>query len=103
MAIRVAINGFGRIGRRFLRYAIKEKELEIVAINDLTDAKTLAHLLKWDSTFGEFPHDIVAGEGKLVVNGKDITVSTTGATVLKVATAKKDDITTGGKVVAQKM
>ena len=55
------------------------KEIEIVAINDLTDTKTLAHLLKWDSTFGEFQHDIVAGEGKLVVGGKNITV-----------TAKKD-------------
>jgi glyceraldehyde 3-phosphate dehydrogenase len=79
MAIRIAINGFGRIGRNVFRASQGNKEIEIVAINDLTDTKTLAHLLKWDSTFGEFPHDIVAGEGKLVVNGKDIAV-----------TAKKD-------------
>jgi glyceraldehyde 3-phosphate dehydrogenase len=79
MAVRVAINGFGRIGRNVFRASQGNKEIEIVAINDLTDTKTLAHLLKWDSTFGEFPHDIVAGEGKLVVSGKNITV-----------TAKKD-------------
>ncbi len=79
MAVRVAINGFGRIGRNVFRASQDNKEIEIVAINDLTDTKTLAHLLKWDSTFGEFPHDIVAGEGKLVVGGKNITV-----------TAKKD-------------
>ena len=79
MAVRVAVNGFGRIGRNVFRASQGNKEIEIVAINDLTDTKTLAHLLKWDSTFGEFPHDIVAGEGKLVVGGKDITV-----------TAKKD-------------
>ena len=79
MAVRVAINGFGRIGRNVFRASQGNKDLEIVAINDLTDTKTLAHLLKWDSTFGEFPHTIAAGEGKLVVNGKDITV-----------TAKKD-------------
>ena len=75
MAVRVAINGFGRIGRNVFRASQGNKDIEIVAINDLTDTKTLAHLLKWDSTFGEFPHDIKAGEGKLVVNGKDITVS----------------------------
>jgi len=75
MAVRVAINGFGRIGRNVFRASQGNKDIEIVAINDLTDTKTLAHLLKWDSTFGEFPHTIVAGEGKLVVNGKDIAVS----------------------------
>jgi glyceraldehyde 3-phosphate dehydrogenase len=50
------------------------KDIEIVAINDLTDAKTLAHLLKWDSIFGEFPGEVKAGDGKLIVNGKDIAV-----------------------------
>ena len=74
MAVRVAINGFGRIGRNVFRASQGNKDIEIVAINDLTDTKTLAHLLKWDSTFGEFPHDVKAGEGKLVVNGKDIAV-----------------------------
>ncbi|HEX9114205.1 MAG TPA: type I glyceraldehyde-3-phosphate dehydrogenase [Nitrospirota bacterium] len=74
MAVRVAINGFGRIGRNVFRASQGNKDIEIVAINDLTDTKTLAHLLKWDSTFGEFPHDVKAGEGKLVVGGKDISV-----------------------------
>ncbi|MGE5808622.1 MAG: type I glyceraldehyde-3-phosphate dehydrogenase [Nitrospirota bacterium] len=74
MAVRVAINGFGRIGRNVFRASQGNKDIEIVAINDLTDTKTLAHLLKWDSTFGEFPHDVKAGEGKLVVGGKDIAV-----------------------------
>jgi glyceraldehyde 3-phosphate dehydrogenase len=74
MAVRVAINGFGRIGRNVFRASQGNKEIEIVAINDLTDTKTLAHLLKWDSTFGEFPHDVKAGDGKIVVDGKDISV-----------------------------
>jgi glyceraldehyde 3-phosphate dehydrogenase (phosphorylating) len=74
MAVRVAINGFGRIGRNVFRASQGNKDIEIVALNDLTDTKTLAHLLKWDSTFGEFPHDIKAGEGKIVVDGKDIAV-----------------------------
>jgi glyceraldehyde 3-phosphate dehydrogenase len=79
MAIRVGINGFGRIGRNVFRASQGNKDIEIVAINDLTDTKTLAHLLKWDSTFGEFPHDVKAGDGKIIVNGKEIAV-----------TAKKD-------------
>src|SRR5512137_1045967 len=79
MAVRVAINGFGRIGRNVFRASQNNKDLEIVAINDLTDTKTLAHLLKWDSTFGEFKHEVKAGEGKITVDGKDIVV-----------TAKKD-------------
>ncbi len=74
MAVRVAINGFGRIGRNVFRASQGSKDIEIVAINDLTDTKTLAHLLKWDSTFGEFPHDVKAGEGKITVDGKDISV-----------------------------
>jgi glyceraldehyde 3-phosphate dehydrogenase len=74
MAVRVAINGFGRIGRNVFRASQGNKDIEIVAINDLTDTKTLAHLLKWDSTFGEFPHDIKAGDGKIIVDGKDISV-----------------------------
>ncbi len=74
MAVKVAINGFGRIGRNVFRASQKSKDIEIVAINDLTDTKTLAHLLKWDSTFGEFPHDVKAGDGKIIVDGKDIVV-----------------------------
>jgi len=75
MAVRVAINGFGRIGRNVFRASQGNKDIDIVAINDLTDTKTLAHLLKWDSTFGEFKHDVKAGEGKISVDGKDISVS----------------------------
>jgi glyceraldehyde 3-phosphate dehydrogenase len=74
MAVRVAINGFGRIGRNVFRASQGNKDIDIVAINDLTDAKTLAHLLKWDSVFGEFPAEIKAGDGKLIVGGKDIAV-----------------------------
>jgi len=74
MAVRVAINGFGRIGRNVFRASQNNKDIEIVAINDLTDTKTLAHLLKWDSTFGEFPHEVKAGDGKIIVDGKEIAV-----------------------------
>jgi len=74
MAVKIAINGFGRIGRNVFRAAQNNKDLEIVAINDLTDTKTLAHLLKWDSTFGEFRHDVKAGDGKIIVDGKEIAV-----------------------------
>ena len=74
MAIKVGINGFGRIGRNFLRAAVDNKNIDFVAVNDITDAKTLAHLLKYDSTFGKFPGDVgIEGEA-LVVNGKKIKV-----------------------------
>ncbi|HYA88286.1 MAG TPA: glyceraldehyde 3-phosphate dehydrogenase NAD-binding domain-containing protein, partial [Nitrospirota bacterium] len=75
MAVKVGINGFGRIGRNVFRATQGNKDIEIVAINDLTDAKTLAHLLKWDSIFGEFPHDVKAGDGKIIVDGKEIAVA----------------------------
>ena len=74
MAIRVGINGFGRIGRTFLRYAMKEKGIEIVAINDLTDAKTLAHLLKYDSVHGVFPGKVEYNANELIINGKAIKI-----------------------------
>ncbi|OGW30140.1 MAG: type I glyceraldehyde-3-phosphate dehydrogenase [Nitrospirae bacterium GWC2_42_7] len=75
MAVRVAINGFGRIGRNFFRTSKGYKDLEIVAINDLTDAKTLAHLLKYDSVHGIFDADVKASNGNIVVDGKEIKVS----------------------------
>ncbi|HAK60326.1 MAG TPA: type I glyceraldehyde-3-phosphate dehydrogenase, partial [Nitrospiraceae bacterium] len=78
MAVRVGINGFGRIGRNVLRAAQGIKEIDIVAINDLTDAKTLAHLLKYDSFFGGLDSDVKAGDGKLIVGGKEITVVAKG-------------------------
>jgi glyceraldehyde 3-phosphate dehydrogenase len=74
MALRVAINGFGRIGRMVFRSALKEQGIEIVAINDLTDAKTLAHLLKYDSVHGRFDGTVEAKENTIVVNGKTITI-----------------------------
>ena len=70
---KMAINGFGRIGRNAFKIAI-DKGIDIVAINDLTDAKTLAHLLKYDSMFGKFNGTVEAKEGDLVVNGKTIKV-----------------------------
>lgn len=78
MAVRVAINGFGRIGRNVFRASLGNKDIEIVAINDLTDAKTLAHLLKYDSLFGTFDADVKAGDGKIIVNGKEIAVVAKG-------------------------
>ena len=76
MATRIGINGFGRIGRQVLK-AIKERhgsELEVVAINDLVDTKTNAHLLKYDSNYGRYPGTVEAAEGGLVVDGKPIAV-----------------------------
>jgi glyceraldehyde 3-phosphate dehydrogenase len=75
MAINVAINGFGRIGRLVFRQSVREKGLKVVAINDLTDAATLAHLLKYDSVHGRFDGEVsVKKDGTLVVNGKEIIV-----------------------------
>ncbi|MBL7933871.1 MAG: type I glyceraldehyde-3-phosphate dehydrogenase [Bacteroidia bacterium] len=73
--IRVAINGFGRIGRIYLRNAINKPEIEIVAINDVTDAATLAHLLKYDSVHRAFPGEVKAEGSNLIVNGKSIKVT----------------------------
>jgi glyceraldehyde 3-phosphate dehydrogenase len=75
MAIRVAINGFGRIGRLLYRAAIERKaNIDFVAINDLADAKTLAHLLKYDSVHGRFNADIKVKENSIFVNGKELKV-----------------------------
>ncbi len=74
MAIKVGINGFGRIGRSFLRIATKHKNINVVAVNDLTDAKTLAHLFKYDSVHGTFPGKVSFKGDSLVVNGKPVKV-----------------------------
>jgi len=74
MAIKVGINGFGRIGRNVLRTALKDSNLEFVAVNDLTDPKTLAHLLKYDSILGNLPNKITAGTDSISVDGKAIKV-----------------------------
>lgn len=68
---RIAINGFGRIGRAFFKLAITKPELEIVAINDLGDLENLAYLLKYDSAYGRFNKEVSVREGKLVVDGKE--------------------------------
>ena len=68
--VKVGINGFGRIGRNVLRAALNNPDIQIVAINDLTDSKTLAHLLKYDSLLGKLDAEVTAGEGGLVVDGK---------------------------------
>ncbi|HTU03814.1 MAG TPA: type I glyceraldehyde-3-phosphate dehydrogenase [Candidatus Sulfotelmatobacter sp.] len=74
MATRIGINGFGRIGRNFFRAAYREPALDIVAVNDITDAQTLAHLLKYDSVHGPFKGAVAAGEQSLLVEGKSIQV-----------------------------
>jgi len=75
MSIKVGINGFGRIGRNALKAAFKKHpEIEVVAINDLFDTKTLAHLLKYDSVFGTFDAEVEAKDSSIVVNGKEIKI-----------------------------
>ena len=73
--VKVAINGFGRIGRNLFRAAYEaDSELEFVAVNDITDVRTLAHLLKYDSILGRFPGEVAEGEGEIVVDGEPIKV-----------------------------
>ena len=75
MPVRVGINGFGRIGRNVFRAAHEQgADIEWVAVNDLTDAATLGHLLKYDSTYGPFPGSVEVGDGSLTVNGQEVKV-----------------------------
>src|SRR5579883_2100376 len=76
MTIRVGINGFGRIGRQSMKAILERhpQDLEVVAVNDLTDTQTNAHLLKYDSTYGRFPGVVEAKEDALIVNGHSIKV-----------------------------
>ena len=74
MPIRVGINGFGRIGRAFVRRALERDDLEVVAVNDVTDARTLAHLLEFDSTYGRLGHAVQHGPDSLTVDGMTIAV-----------------------------
>ncbi|MBA2735203.1 MAG: type I glyceraldehyde-3-phosphate dehydrogenase [Pyrinomonadaceae bacterium] len=74
MAIKVAINGFGRIGRNVLRSALGDNEIDFVAVNDLTDTRTLAHLLKYDSVMGNLPNDISHTENSILVDGDEFRV-----------------------------
>jgi glyceraldehyde 3-phosphate dehydrogenase len=72
MTVKVAINGFGRIGRLVFRAGLKSKDIEFVAVNDLTDAKTLAHLLKYDSVHGIIDAEVKYGDSSILVNGKEL-------------------------------
>ena len=74
MAVKVGINGFGRIGRNVLRAALGNKEIEFVAVNDLTSPATLAHLLKYDSILGNLPNEIAAGEDYISIDGKKVKI-----------------------------
>ena len=76
MPVKVGINGFGRIGRNVFRAAHEAgADIEFVGINDLTDAKTLTHLLKYDSNYGPFPGKVEAGDNAIIVDGKTIPIS----------------------------
>jgi len=75
MSVKVGINGFGRIGRNVLRAAWGNPDLEIVAVNDLTDAKTLAHLLKYDSVHGTWPYEIISDGSNIIINDEIIRVT----------------------------
>ena len=74
MATRVGINGFGRIGRAFTRYAAQRGDIEVVAVNDLADARTLAHLLAFDSTYGRFGRPVELRDGSIVIGGSPVPV-----------------------------
>src|SRR5437868_8075895 len=74
MAVKVGINGFGRIGRNVYRAALGDADIDFVAVNDLTDTKTLAHLLKYDSVMGNLHHKITAGDGSIDIEGDSFKV-----------------------------
>ena len=74
MPIKVGINGFGRIGRNIMRTALDDKDIQFVAVNDVTDAKTLAHLLKYDSVLGNLPNKVTHTDDSISVDGKTFKV-----------------------------
>jgi glyceraldehyde 3-phosphate dehydrogenase len=95
MAVKVGINGFGRIGRNVFRAALGNPEIEFVAVNDLTSPATLAHLLKYDSILGNLPNTIVAGEDSISVDGKKLKV------FAERDPAKLDWASTGAEIVVE--
>ncbi len=119
MSVKIGINGFGRIGRNVLRAGLNSPELEFVAVNDITDAKTLGHLLKYDSVIGNFTGTVEVKDGNLVVNGKvvkvlsekdhtklpwkdlgvDVVIESTGLKHFTDGDAAKQHITNGAKKV----
>src|SRR5260370_40888453 len=74
MTIRVGMNGFGRIGRTFLRRALERNDIEVVAVNDITDARTLAHLLAFDSTYGRMGATVAHSDDSIIIDGASIRV-----------------------------
>ncbi len=74
MTIRVGINGFGRIGRTFVRRSLERGDIEVVAVNDITDARTLAHLLEFDSTYGRLPATVAYADDAIVIDGRPVRV-----------------------------
>src|SRR5690625_7561445 len=74
MTVKIGINGFGRIGRNVLRETLKNDEVEVVAVNDLTDANMLAHLLKYDSVHGKLEQEISVNGSNIVIDGKEVKV-----------------------------
>lgn len=76
MALKVGINGFGRIGRTFFRYTYDKPEIEVVAINDLSDAHALAYLLQYDTVYGKAPFQVLSKDGVLIAGGKEVRVTT---------------------------
>src|SRR5438034_2954614 len=74
MGVRVGVNGFGRIGRVFFRASLEAKDVEVVAVNDLADAKTLAHLLKHDSVHGNLASEVTAKGESIFVDGREVRV-----------------------------
>ncbi|MBI5215878.1 MAG: type I glyceraldehyde-3-phosphate dehydrogenase [Ignavibacteriae bacterium] len=119
MSVKIGINGFGRIGRNVLRAGLNSPELEFVAVNDITDAKTLGHLLKYDSVIGNFAGTVEVKDGNLIVNGKvlkvlsekdhtklpwkdlgvDIVIESTGLKHFTDGDAAKQHLTNGAKKV----
>jgi glyceraldehyde 3-phosphate dehydrogenase len=86
--INVAINGFGRIGRVFFKCAFTNPNINIVAINDITDSKTLAHLLKYDSVHGKFDGEIKHDNDHIYVNGKEVKIGVAVVQVFKATSYK---------------
>lgn len=74
MTIQVGINGFGRIGRTFVRRALERGDIEVVAVNDITDARTLAHLLAFDSTYGRLDAAVTSTDDAIIINGTPVAV-----------------------------
>ena len=91
MAKRIAINGFGRIGRLTFRNLLGRDDVEVVAINDLTDNKTLAHLLKYDSAHGRFDGTVESTDDALIVNGTSIAASAERSPCLLYTSDAADD------------